>query len=80
MLDCFITGFLTRLTRRVPLVEQGLLTLPEQMSSSPVFSGVRVARALVYYDFMFVVYIIVCPFVLFLLAKTVPQSNRKRQN
>jgi len=27
------TGFVTRLTRRVPLVEQELLTLPEHMSS-----------------------------------------------
>jgi hypothetical protein len=36
------TGFVTRLTRRVPLVEQELLTLPEHLSSPPVFSGVRV--------------------------------------
>jgi hypothetical protein len=28
-----ITGFVTRLTRRVPLVEQELLTLPEHLSS-----------------------------------------------
>jgi len=28
-----ITGFVTRLTRRVPLVEQELLTLPEHPSS-----------------------------------------------
>ena len=32
-----ITGFVTRITRRVPLVEQELLTLPEHMSSPPVF-------------------------------------------
>ena len=44
-----ITGFLTRLTRRVPLVEQELLTLPEHQSSPPVFSGVRVTRSLVLY-------------------------------
>ena len=44
-----ITGFVTRLTRRVPLVEQDLLTLPEHMSSPPVFSGVRVTRSLVLY-------------------------------
>ena len=37
----------TRLTRRVPLVEHELLNLPEHMSSSPVFSGVRVTRYLV---------------------------------
>ena len=50
--DCFIqffqlyiliTGFVTRLIRRVPLVEQELLILPEH----PVFSGVRVTRSLV---------------------------------
>ena len=40
------TGFVTRLTRRVPLVEQELLTLPEHLSSSPVLSGVRVTRSL----------------------------------
>ena len=42
-----VTGFVTRLTRRVPLVEQELLTLPEPLSSPPVFSGVRVTRSLV---------------------------------
>jgi len=42
-----ITGFVTRLTRWVPLVEQELLTLPEHLSSPPVFSGVRVSRSLV---------------------------------
>jgi hypothetical protein len=35
-----ITGFVTRITRRVPLVEQELLTLPEHLSSPPVFSGI----------------------------------------
>jgi hypothetical protein len=44
-----ITGFVTRLTRRVPLVEQELLTLPEHLSSPPVFSGIRVTRSLVLY-------------------------------
>jgi hypothetical protein len=39
----------TRLTRRVPLVEQELLTLPEHMCSPPVFSEVRVTRSLVLY-------------------------------
>ena len=33
-----ITGFVIRLTRRVPLVEQELLTLPEHPRSPPVFS------------------------------------------
>ena len=42
-----ITGFVTRLIRRVSLVEQELLTPPEHMSSSPVFSGVRVTRSIV---------------------------------
>jgi hypothetical protein len=42
-----IAGFVTRLTRRLPLVEQELLTLPKHPSSPPVFSGVRVTRSLV---------------------------------
>ena len=33
----------------MPLVEQELLTLPEHMSSPPVFSGARVTRSLVLY-------------------------------
>ena len=32
---------------RVPLVEQELPTLPEHLSSPPVFSGVRVNQSLV---------------------------------
>jgi len=44
-----ITRFVTRLTRGVSLVEQELLTLPEHLSSAPVFSGVRVTRSLVLY-------------------------------
>ena len=42
-----ITGFLTRVTRRVQLVGQELFTLPEHLSSPPVFSGCRVTRSLV---------------------------------
>ena len=42
-----ITGFVTRLTRQVSLVEQELLTIPEHPSSPPVVSGVRVTRSLV---------------------------------
>jgi hypothetical protein len=42
-----ITRFVTRLTRRVPLVEQELLTLTEHLSSPLVSSGVRVTRSLV---------------------------------
>jgi hypothetical protein len=34
-----ITEFVTRLTRRVPLVEQKLLTLPEHLSSSRFLVG-----------------------------------------
>jgi hypothetical protein len=41
-IDWLINGFVTRLTRRMPLVEQELLTLPEHTSSHPVFSAVRV--------------------------------------
>ena len=44
-----ITGFVTRLTRWVPLVEQELLTISEHLSSPPVFSWVRVTRFLVLY-------------------------------
>jgi hypothetical protein len=49
----------------VPPVEQELLTLPEHMSSPPVFSGVRVTRSLV----LHVCFVDRClPFCLFLLA------------
>jgi hypothetical protein len=44
-----ITGCVTILPRRVPLVEQELLILPEHLSSPPGFSGVRVTRSLVLY-------------------------------
>jgi len=40
-----VTGFVSRLTRMVRLVE--LLTLPEHLSSPPVFSGIRVTGSLV---------------------------------
>jgi hypothetical protein len=36
-------------TRRVPLVEQELLTLPEYICSSPVSCGLHIARSLVFY-------------------------------
>ena len=51
------------LTRLVPLVEQELLTLPEHLSSHPVFSGI-----VLYSIFSFICNIfldVVCPFVLF---------------
>jgi len=41
--------FVTRLARRVSLVEQELPTLPEHLSSAPVFNGVRLTRSLVLY-------------------------------
>jgi hypothetical protein len=44
-----IIGFVTILTRRVSLMEQELLTLPEHLISPPVFSGVHVTRSLVWY-------------------------------
>ena len=56
------------LTRRVPLVEQKLPNLPEHLSSSPVFSRVRVAQlfvssVLLSVDFLFSYgYCIVCTF------------------
>ena len=42
-----ITGFVTRVTGRVPLVEQELLIFPEHLCSPPVFAGVRVTKSLV---------------------------------
>jgi len=57
-----ITGFLTRLTRRVSLVEQELLTLPVHLSSPPVLVGFALLDVEFY---MNVLYIVVCPFVLF---------------
>ena len=39
----------SRLTRRMPLVEQELLTLLEHLSSPPAFSGLRDTRSLVVY-------------------------------
>ena len=41
-----ITRFASRLTRRVSLVDHELLTLPDHLSSPPVFCGVRVTRYL----------------------------------
>ena len=44
-----VGSFYGNITRRVPLVEKELPTLPEHMSTPPVFSGVRVTRSLVLY-------------------------------
>ena len=46
-LSWLITGFVYRLTRRVPLVEHELLILPGHLRSPPVFSEVRVAQSLI---------------------------------
>ena len=48
------------LTRRVPLVEQVLLTLPDHLSSPPVFSGVRVTGSLVFCRALFVLLYFFC--------------------
>jgi hypothetical protein len=57
-----ITGLVTRLTRRVPLVEQTLLTLPIHINSPPVFSEVRVTRSLVLCVSFVDRYLSCCPF------------------
>ena len=44
-----IAGLVTRLTRRVSLVQQELPTLPKHLCSPPVLSGVHVTRSLVVY-------------------------------
>jgi len=61
-----ITWFTTRVTRRVPLVDQELLTLSEYLSSPPGFGGVRVARSLVFW--VSLLFIAGCSFVPFRLA------------
>jgi len=43
----FITQVVTTVTRRMPLLEQELLTLSENLSSQKVFRWVRVVRSLV---------------------------------
>jgi len=43
-----ITRFVTRVQWQVPLVEQELLTFHKYLGSLPVFSGVHVARSLVF--------------------------------
>jgi hypothetical protein len=42
-----VSGFVTRVTGRVPLVELELLIFPEHMCSPPDFGGVRVTQSLV---------------------------------
>ena len=57
-----ITRFVTRLTRRAPLVEQELPTLPKYLSSPPVFSGFCVTRSLVFCVCFVVRCLLFCPF------------------
>jgi hypothetical protein len=40
-----VTGFVTRVARRMPLLEQELLTIPEHLCSPLVFSGFCVSRS-----------------------------------
>jgi len=51
-----------KVTRRVPLVGQESLTLPEHLSSPPVFSGIRVAQivviCVVFYRSLFVLFVL----------------------
>ena len=60
---CYITGFVTRLTRRVSIVEQGLFTL--------TCVQLQFLVGLILLDLWFYMYclcIVVCPFVLFLFS------------
>ena len=57
-----ITRFVTRLTRRVPLVEQELLTFLGHLSSPPGFSGIRVTRSLVVCIYFVDRCLSLCPF------------------
>jgi hypothetical protein len=67
-----LAGFLTRVTRRISLVEQELATLPEHLRSPPVFSGVRFARSFVFCVLLdrclvfFVLFLLVIVFSVFL--------------
>ena len=60
--ECFITGFVTRVTRRVPLVEQEQLTVPEHLCSRPVISGFRVNRSLFMCMFCRSLFLSLCTF------------------
>jgi len=55
-------GIVSNVRRRVPLVEQELLTLTEHISSHPVFSRVRVVQSLVYYTEFCRLLFSFCPF------------------
>ena len=51
-----ITRFVTRVTRRVPLVEQKMHTLPEHMSSPPVFQWESLVLYVVFCTSLFVLF------------------------
>jgi hypothetical protein len=57
--------------RRMPLVEQELLTLPEHLSSSPVLSGVRVSRTLVFCLMFCLSLFVLTPYVLLAIVLSV---------
>jgi len=59
-----ITGIVTRITRRVSLVEQELFTLLEHLRSPPLFSGVHVTRSLVLYVCFVDRYLSFCTFLM----------------
>jgi hypothetical protein len=64
-----ITGFVSRLTRWVSLVEQELPTLLNHLSSHPVFSGASVTRSLVFIRmFCRSLFALFCSFFLWLLC------------
>ena len=67
----YLSHHIYALPRRVSLVEQELLILTEYMSSSPIYGVHEFLVGFVLLDLQFYVYafqIVVCPFVLFLLA------------
>jgi len=65
---------ITRLTRWVPHVEQELLTLPEHLSSPPVFSSVCVARSLVFCVVFCISLFVLLSFISFDLCIVCPSS------
>ena len=46
-----ITGYATRLTRLVSLVERELITLPEHLRLLSGFSGIRIAKSVALYEY-----------------------------
>ena len=69
VLSLFMTyHMVTRITRRVLLLDQELITLSEHLSSAPVYSGVRVTRSLVLYVCFVDFYLSLCNFFFWLLC------------